>query len=124
MLALMIVSRNRIFDHWDWPIPLIVIFGINCVYALWSVVVLRRTAERARADAIEQMQEKRIRLQTGKEQNGKIRAKQLRLAIRAIRDIQKGAFAPLSKHPIIGAILIPASGAGALWLIEILTSQQ
>jgi hypothetical protein len=121
-LALMIFSRARTFDRWDWPIPLIVVFGVLCVYAIWCVIMLRRSAERARTDAIEEMKRRRLKLLKDTDERAKSRAAQLEMAIAAVQENQKGAFAPMTKNPLVGALLIPATGAGAILLIEFLTN--
>lgn len=124
VLAVVIASRNVLFDRWEWPLPLIVIFGILCCYAIWCVILLRRSAEQARQDLIAQLNERLIRLKHTGGPSVKGRMAQIELTMEEIRSIRRGAFAPLSQHPLIGAVLIPASGTGALWLIQCFTSQQ
>jgi len=46
------------------------------------------------------------------------RAEQLRATIKEVESIDEGAFAPLSQHPLIGAILMPSGGVGVLSLLE------
>jgi hypothetical protein len=47
---------------------------------------------------------------------------QIRLLIHEIESYDEGAFVPLSKHPVIGALAIPFGGAGILAVLDYLTS--
>ena len=60
-----IISRNGFFDRWDWPVWLILVLGVNSAYAIYSVLVLRRAAEKARHDALERLNEKLLRVLGG-----------------------------------------------------------
>ena len=48
LISLLIISRSGVFDHWTWPVALVIIVAFNAGYAAFSVIYLRRTAERAR----------------------------------------------------------------------------
>jgi hypothetical protein len=122
VLAIMIVAHNPVFDRWEWPIPLILIFGITCAYAVWCVIVLRRTAENARGDALEKLTQRVIQLSASPDPQASARAGQIKLTIEEIKDIRRGAFTPLAQHPLVGAVLIPISGVGALMLIQMLAT--
>lgn len=46
------------------------------------------------------------------------RPEQITLLIKEIEANEEGAFAPLAKHPVIGAVLMPLGGASVLFLLE------
>ncbi|MCU1263645.1 MAG: conserved rane protein of unknown function [Bryobacterales bacterium] len=124
VLAVMIVAHNPVFDRWEWPVPLILIFGVTCAYAVWCVIVLRRTAEGARRDAVEKLRQRLVQLSAETDPQAAARAAQIKITIEEIEGIRRGAFTPLSQHPLVGAVLIPISGAGALVLIQLLAVQR
>jgi hypothetical protein len=117
VIALGIVSRSRWFDDWDFPIGLILVFAIIALYAIICAVALRRAAESARRGAIDRLTTDLLKSQT--EDGGKAGA-QLSTIIDRVRSVQEGAFMPLSKHPIIGAIALPTGGLGGLALLQYL----
>jgi hypothetical protein len=47
-------------------------------------------------------------------------ADQLRVLIRSIEDCEEGAFCPLARQPVIGALAMPFGGAGILGLLDVL----
>jgi hypothetical protein len=57
LLTLMFLARSRVFDRWEWPVPLVLIFLVVLGYAIWSVAALRRAAIRARRDALDRLQQ-------------------------------------------------------------------
>ena len=55
VLLLMLVARNRYFDNWDWPSALVLIFLLNSTYAIYSYLILRRAAEKARGHSLRRL---------------------------------------------------------------------
>ena len=142
VLFLTIASRYEFFDRWDWPILLILVFGLNSAYALYAVWLIRRSAEQVRQEAIVKLKQKLLKvlggerkLPAGENREDKENAKepdkdpknsnlpeQIRLLIQGVESFEEGAFVPLSKHPVIGALAIPFGGAGILAVLDYLTS--
>ncbi|HEY6169534.1 MAG TPA: hypothetical protein VI454_15945 [Verrucomicrobiae bacterium] len=122
VLALLILARASYFDNWDWAPSVILIFALNSLYAILLVLALRRAAERARRQTLRHLRDALLgELGRSKQDSAKPvhdRAAQLRAFIIEIEEIREGAFAPLSQHPLIGAILMPFGGAGVMALIE------
>lgn len=136
ILLLMIVSRSNYFDRWDWPPALVFILGINAAMAVYAVYQLRYAAERARANSLERLKQKllcaldqspRPPANPGSGEvvatatSSKGAADQIRLVIKEIEDYSEGAFAPLSRQPVFGALLMPFGGASALAVFDHLT---
>ena len=150
-LFLIIISRNGFFDRWDWPVWLILVLGVNSAYAIYSVLVLRRAAEKARHDALERLNEKLLRVLGGEkkllaaplapdqvesshsatepsgrrsaEKDEPKLAEQIRTLLQKIKDYEEGAFAPLSQHPVVAALAMPFGGAGILALLDFLAAR-
>lgn len=109
VLSLMVLARSSLFDNWSWPPGLIMIFGVNAMWAIGSAIYLRRTAEQLRGTAIENLD--RLRLASYKQFYKRRTFEEL---LSEIRTLKKGAFAPLSEQPFIRAILVPSGGLGLL----------
>ena len=56
IMFVLIISRNRVWDNWDWPVPLITIFILNLLLAVGSVLILQRAARRARTLGIQSLE--------------------------------------------------------------------
>lgn len=117
VLLVMVVSRSRIFDNWDWPKSLILIFAMNMIFALYCAIRMRGSAEKARRQAIQTLQEN-LALIEGQDD---VRSKKIRVMIDDITSIKQGAFSPFSENPVIGAILIPSGGITLLALLQVLS---
>jgi len=116
VLGLMIVARNSFFDHFDWPISMILFFGVLGGYAVSCALTLRCSAEKAQKEELRQLNEKYLRMKADK--NYEIRAKQIELTMAEIRDIEEGAFVPLSQHPVIAALAMPFGGASIVGALD------
>jgi len=112
ILFLMLLSRSRVFDNWDWPAPLILIFGINLAYAVGANIVLRRAAERARMLALERLSEDLF------EPDHQSRIGEIERLMENIKSIRQGAFASWVNHPLVAALLIPLGGMGSWELVQ------
>ena len=111
VLTVQLLSRSALFDHFEWPFVIIAIILALFAYAMMTVIVLRGSAENARNRALRHL---RVVFATA----DSTQAPQIQHVIEDIERMRRGAFAPFSQHPVIGAILIPLSGAGTISLIE------
>ena len=115
IISLMLLSRINLFDNWGWPAGLLMVMGGNACYAAWSAFRLRNTAEDARTAALERLGNLLIAYTVaGAGTEGDVAT--IRETMEAIRKERRGAFAPISQHPIFGAILLPSGGLG-LWAL-------
>jgi hypothetical protein len=117
-LLLMIVSRHQVFDAWDWPPSLVIIFASMAAAAVASGVGLRSVAEKARGKALTHMRRKLSKLQTPSQETRRARFEML---IEDVASMRRGAFAPFAGSPVLSAVLIPFGGVSTLTLIETLT---
>ncbi len=117
ILFLMGLARHTYFDNWDFPVSLMVIFGLNAAYALGNAVYLRRSAEEAKRTAVAQLKGRLSGL-TGESVN----RKPIERMVELIDDNREGAFLPFTQHPLFGAIALPTGGTGLVLLIEYLAT--
>lgn len=109
VLAIAFLARSSVFDHWTWPISLVLIFTLNAAWAFGSAMFLRRSAEQLRSAVINDLQSERLRNYRKPEKRPAFDE-----LIADVRAMRKGAFAPLSEQPFIRAIIYPSGGIGLL----------
>jgi hypothetical protein len=117
VISLLIISRSGVFDHWTWPVALLIIVGFNAGYAAFSVIYLRRTAERARQRSLKRLHDMLISYTAIGEGEGK-EAKTIREATMLIQNEDRGAFAAISQQPLAAALLLPSGSAGIWALLQ------
>jgi hypothetical protein len=111
--SLFILSRASLFDYWTWPLPILILVGFNVIYAAFSAAYLRKTAEQGRQRSLQRLNDLLIAyVAGGKEQE----AQTTREALNLIRAENRGAFAAISQHPLLGALLLPSGSAG-IWAL-------
>lgn len=115
LITLLIVSRISLFDNWTWPAGLLIVIAGNGTYAAWSAWRLRRTAENARQIALKNLNDILI-ARTAEGKGPEAEAQTARETILMIKEENRGAFAAISHHPLIGALLLPSGGAG-IWAL-------
>lgn len=117
LLLLMILARNSWWDHWAWPVSLIVVFACNFILALASVVILQTAARAAkrRAEASLAAKIKKLQAQAAPSaaQNNATQAEKL---LDEIQHLDRGAFVPFWDNPVVGALFLSSGGTTALQL--------
>ncbi|ULA68353.1 MAG: conserved membrane protein of unknown function [Nitrospira sp.] len=121
ILFLMGVARHTYFDRWDFPVGLMVIFGLNAAYALGNAIYLRRSAEEAKREAVKGLRAKLNALSIKTPFKSR-KAQQIAQVINLIEKNQEGAFLPFTQHPLFGAIALPTGGTGLVFLFEYLAT--
>jgi hypothetical protein len=141
-ILFLVVARSDLFDAMDFPLALLFVTALALGYALYTAVLLRRSAEAARATALAHYEARllaRTRVQeesrsaAGPERMAdtpppaappdaqpRVSAKQIRLLMDRIRGTSEGAFAPFTQQPAVQALLLPFGGYGGVQLIEYL----
>jgi len=117
VISVLIISRSSIFDYWTWPLALLIIVSFNAGYAAFSVIYLRRTAERARQRSLKRLHDVLISYTAIGEGDGK-EAKTIREATMLIQNEDRGAFAAISQQPLAAALLLPSGSAGIWALLQ------
>ncbi len=113
VLLLMIVARHPIFDRWDFPPALIVVFAFNFLLAGTATWFLRRRAEDVRGEALDALRARSFALP---------KLADVDQAIDQIRSYRVGSFGHLREDPVLRAALIPFGGVGAIQLMELLSN--
>jgi hypothetical protein len=109
------------FDGWTWPLALVIVFIVLLGLALVSAVMLRLSAERARRATLRTLGQRRVALIGSGESECEPRLKRLEVVIEEIKALREGAFAPWSHHPVVRAAILPFGGAGALYVLDLLS---
>jgi len=123
-----IVARSDLFDAMDFPPALLFVTGLALAYALYTAVLLRRSAEAARAKALEHYDERLLVAAAleGATSEGaaslppRASPEQIRLLMDRIRNTREGAFAPFAQQPAVQALLLPFGSYGGIQLVEYL----
>ncbi|MDH5764190.1 MAG: hypothetical protein OEZ51_14560 [Nitrospinota bacterium] len=115
ILTLGVLSRARVFDNWDFPLPLAFLLIYGFMYVLFKALKVQREAKRRKTELLEQMERQRIHFQA---QNQETEERFLSSLIENTQNYKKGAFLPLAEHPFNKALLLPFSGFGIMALVE------
>ena len=118
ILVLMIFARSKIFDNWDMPIGLVLIFLLSGGLTLACGLYLRRAAEHTRQVVYGQINDIVIDLSSRPGEAARMLEKQVLIVLNQIQKINEGAFLPLSQEPAVQALLLPFGGWGGVTLLE------
>jgi hypothetical protein len=117
MIALLVVSRSRVFDDFTTPATLVITQAISVAVVIGSVVALRLAAEKARGCATEHLTAKIIVAKGAEQLDVKV-ASQLEMMLARVENLRSGAFAPLSSQPFVKALLLPLLSYGGTVLVH------
>jgi len=112
----MLSARHAIFDYYDWPPPLTLIYTFSIILLVGIAFLMQRSATRARDLALDTLSEKSNR---ARQLDDKKLLAEINTVSKSVGALDSGAFAGLSANPLIRAILIPLGGAGAMGLMEL-----
>ena len=119
LLALIVMSRWHVFDNWDMPIGLLVVYLASLGVACFSAWSLQRTGARVRKRCIVQL-ERCLLARKGDSDEYCPSVEQIEQMIERIRKLKQGAFVPFVEQPLVRAILLPFASAGGLEVIAML----
>ena len=132
LLLFLVLARSNLFDAMDFPLPLVFVTGLALSYAVYTAVLLRRSAEAARAKALAHYDARLLAQARPKDSPPSatadaaaakptpISAEQIKLLMERIRSTREGAFAPFTQQPALQALLLPFGGYGGVQLVEYL----
>lgn len=127
ILLLLVISRFRIFDNWNMPLPLLIFIVTNFFIAVFYGFSLHRTAKKAKEKLLHEMSDDEIQLLSKASisppgQNNQITRGDLQVLteriIETTQAIRNGAFVPFWEQPILQSIMIPFSGYGGFAILE------
>lgn len=113
------ISRIRYFDNYHFPVSLLIVMSLTAIYAVSAGIRLRRAAEKARSTFIESLTD-RLASPKGAEED-KCSAEQIQTIINRIASLRNGAFAPLTRHPVVRAALLPFGSIGGVAFLDYLS---
>jgi hypothetical protein len=90
-------------------------FCFNIAICSGCVLILRRLAESARKDSVDRL---RKELQIARAQGPTVRRKAIEDTLEHIEKMDIGIFAPITRQPVIGALLLPSGSAGIWALLQ------
>src|SRR4029077_15592578 len=114
-ISLIVICRLSEFDNFDWPITLILILCFNGLLACGCVLILRSLAETVRHEALKQL---RGHLRRSRSKGNESRCAAIEGVIHEIRELDEGIFAPITRQPVVGAVILPAASAGIWALLQ------
>lgn len=115
VLLILIVGRMRLFDNWDVPLGLVLLWGLSAGYAILCAFLLGRAAEHLRQAAITRLA---ITRDEAREAGKTDDVDRITRVMNEVSEESAGAFAPWTQHPIFRAVLFPTSGFGLASLFE------
>ncbi|HEX8524567.1 MAG TPA: hypothetical protein VF669_20090 [Tepidisphaeraceae bacterium] len=119
VLFLIVMARLEVFAKWDWPASVIIMMLCMAAVASFSAALLRDAAEVARTEALKRLRN-RLMLTLVNQQGA--RRDVIQRVISIVETVDHGAYAPLTRQPLIRAIVLPSGGVGVLALVQYLNS--
>jgi hypothetical protein len=99
-LLIMIAARNDYFDIWNYPLLLLLSWGLNVVLALSGALLLYQAADRAKQAVLAGLSKQMVQaLGLGKD------PKQVQYIIDQVDANQQGAFVPFYRQPVVESSL-------------------
>lgn len=99
LLLLPVAGANTLSEGWHWTWRLCVLYGGFTIFVLVRALMFQFEAVRAKETILGELDEYREKVVGAKEQR-----RRLALAIAEIEGIQRGAFVPWTRHPILQSI--------------------
>jgi len=109
------VSRSPLFDDFVTPLAArapMVINAISVAIVIGSAVALRAAAERARVVACEHLNAQIIAAD-------KESVSRLKKLLADVQNLNEGPFAPWTRQPVVGAVLLPLITYGGTLLLHL-----
>ena len=118
VLALLILARWPVFDHWDTPPALALVFGLSFAISCINAFLLQQTAGGAREACLNQLQDVLATVRATRPDD-RVTLQQVETMLTRVRNLREGAFVPFLEQPLTRAALLPFGSAGLLQLIEL-----
>ena len=99
-LLIMIAARNDYFDIWNYPVILLLAWGLNVVLALSAALLLYKSADKGKQGVLLALSKQMLQA-LGMGKDHEVRAKQVQYIIDQVEANQKGAFVPFYKQPVV-----------------------
>jgi hypothetical protein len=133
LILFTVLARSNLFDAMDFPLALIFVTGLALAYAVYTAVLLRRSAEKARVKVLKYYDDQLLAQARFKDSPAMataavavnwtqvlVNGEQIKLLMEGIRNTRDGAFVPFTQQPALHALLLPFGSYGGLQVIEYL----
>ena len=117
VLALLILSRSRLFDGWDIPSFLLILMAFYVALVVAAAWRLRTTAEKLRRRAGQRLTKETV---DAKMSGNQPLALRLQSMLDYLRGLATGAFLPFSEQPLVRAALTVLGSYSGITLLEYL----
>jgi hypothetical protein len=123
ILSLLLLSRNRLFDAWIVPWPLLLIYCVSLLIIIYTAMQLRRAAEDTREHSIEHLKTALLRANKCKGEvlsgvKGDSVIAQLEKIIDEANNINQGAFSSFTQQAHVQAILALIASVSSIKLLD------
>jgi len=115
--SLLILCRLPQFDNFDWPPLLIAFFSFNVLVPCVCVAVLHALAGKVRSESLERLRKK---LREARVRGPNVKREAIETTVAEIKNTDIGIFAPITRQPVVSALLLPFSSAGISALLQYL----
>jgi hypothetical protein len=114
-ISLLILCRLPQFDNFDWPPLVIAFFSFNVLISCACVFVLRRVAEMVRKESLVRLGGK---LREARAKGPNVKREAIEATVTEVEKLDTGIFAPITRQPVVGALLLPFGSAGISALLQ------
>ena len=118
---IMCASRFTYIDNWRTSVGLAAVLSLGALFAWASALLLRLEAEKARSLTVGWLKGAQAKALFGEQPPELNTIRRLANAIREIKSVREGAFAPLSQHPVLHVLFVAFGGLGGMFSLDLLS---
>jgi len=115
VIAILVVARSPLFDAWNMPASLLLLFSLYVAMLVAVAVMIRLTAEDLRKRASLTITQVLLHAKTHKNEET---VKQLEALLDYLRNLRRGAFRHFSQQPLVHALLTLVGSYSGIALLE------
>jgi hypothetical protein len=120
VLLLLIVSRNGYFDHWTFPLSLVLVYIIMFAFSTLCSIKLWSSASRLRRDVLKSLEEASL---TAHLEGDTILASNIEKIMQEVKTLKKGVYGSWTDQPIWNTILYPLGGVTILTFLDFMAGR-
>ena len=113
LLLLLMLSRTTLFEGWVWTETLVAIYLGFSLFVLARALQFQFEAVRARNAIVQHLNFYRHQVA-----GDPVQSERLEFVRDDIKNIQKGAFVPWTRHPILQSVALPSGGIGLITILN------
>jgi hypothetical protein len=120
VLFLLIVSRNGYFDHWTFPVSLVIVYIIMFSFSTLCSVKLWSSASKLRKEVLENLEEES---RTAYLEGDTILAANIENIMLEVKALKKGVYGSWTDQPIWNTMLYPLGGVAILSFLDFMAGR-